>query len=195
MANPEATRTKGTRKKGAQVQTGLGSAAATTTVRTGGGGPTATGGYNFQAAVTAIAMTYAACGARLSWLEGLIDDTPVSVASETGSGGDDLRLVLTGGATVDVQVKKGLTQGASLWTALVNLGEAINAGKVDFGVLVVSPSSSAPVREQLAADLVLIAEGGSPEVDDPGQTLVTKFKDAGLDAQSICAKLRIATVS
>src|SRR5258708_6359438 len=36
-----------------------------------GGGPAATSGYNYQAAVTAIAMAYALRGASLGWLEGL----------------------------------------------------------------------------------------------------------------------------
>lgn len=161
----------------------------------GGGGPTASGGFNYQAAVTAIVMTYAVRGARLGWLDGLAFDAPISVASETGSGGDDLRLVLADDAIVEAQVKKGLTQGPSLWSALLALAASLAAGKAQFGVLVVSPSSSAPVRDRLAKDIILIAEGSQPKADGPGAAFLKKLKAEGWDPQALCAKLRIVTVA
>ena len=161
----------------------------------GGGGPTAGGGYNYQAAVTSIALAFAARGAPLGWLAGLAHDVPVSVASETGSGGDDIRLVLAGGEVVDVQVKRGLTKGASLWGALIDLAKVLDAGAAQFGVLVVDGSSSGTIREDLSKDIHLLAQGAKVKAASPGADLATRLRSAGLDPKTVCGRLRIETVS
>lgn len=162
---------------------------------TGGGGPTASGGFNYQAAVTAIAMTYALRGLPLQWLDGLVADTVSSVASETGEGGDDIRLILVNGSVVEVQVKKGLTKGASLWTALRDLARALAADTAQFGVLVVSPGSSATVREDIAKEIVALGEGRTPKAGSAGEDLAEGLRKEGWDPGVICARLRIVTVA
>ncbi len=167
----------------------------TTRKSSGGGGPTASGGFNFQAAVTAIVMSSALRGVALRWLEGLAQDIPVRVAAETGSGGDDLRLVFNDGSIAEVQVKKGLTQGASLWDALLDLAKPLAEGAAQYGVLVVSPNSSGPVRVDLATDVVAIGEGRPIEEGRPGAVLIAKLKASGRDPQAVCRKLRVVTIA
>lgn len=163
--------------------------------KTGGGGPTASGGFNFQAAATAIALSHALRGIPLNWLEGLAADTPISVAAETGGGGDDLRLVLKAGLIVEAQVKKGLTAGAHLWTALMDLAAALAEGKAQFGLLLVSTTTSGTIRQGLAADLVRMGEGALPKAGSLGAKFFDRLKARGLDRQEICARLRIVTLS
>jgi hypothetical protein len=162
---------------------------------TGGGGPTASGGFNYQAAVTAIAMAHALRGLPLNWLEGLASDTALAIASETGQGGDDLRLMLADGSAVEVQVKKGLSKGGSLWVALMDLARPLAAGEAQYGVLVVSPGSSATVRVELAKDIIALGEGRDLKVGAVGAELVKRIRLAGWDPQAISGRLRVVTVA
>lgn len=84
--------------------------------REGGGGPAASGGFNFQAAVNAIALAHALQAMPLGWLDGLAADAPVTVASETGAGGDDLRLTFEDGSVAEAEIKQGLRAGKDLWS-------------------------------------------------------------------------------
>nr|WP_051130210.1 pirin family protein [Brevundimonas naejangsanensis] len=160
-----------------------------------GGGPTAAGGYNYQAAVTAIALAYAGRGAPLGWLDGLADDTPREVACETGRGGDDIRLTLVNGDRVEIQVKKGLSAGAALTDALTDLATVLADGSAAFGVLAVCPFSSRTVAQGLAADIIRLGQDPSAEIDP----LAADFRDSltagGLDIAGVCGRLRIVTVA
>lgn len=118
--------------------------------RTGGGAATA-GGMNFQAAATAIAYVAVARGRPLGWLGAVEEDIPVAIEAETESGGDDLRLELANGASVEIQVKKGLRAGKHLWEALDAL--AVAAAENVACVLLISPSSSTTIRTGLAQDI------------------------------------------
>ena len=92
------------------------------------GGSAATGGINFQAAVTAIAAVHLSRGIALNWLPGLVLDVPVSLLAETGGSGDDIRLVLKDGQLVEAQVKRGLAAGARLWEPMKSMAKAIVNG-------------------------------------------------------------------
>ena len=72
------------------------------------GGAAGAGGFNFQAAISAIAYVHSLRGTPVQWIEGLTASFPASVSSETGGPGDDISLELADGSTVEVQVKKGL---------------------------------------------------------------------------------------
>lgn len=116
------------------------------------GGAATAGGMNFQASVTAIACSHMLADRPLNWLPGLVADTPDRIEAETGGSGDDIGIVLRGGDTVEVQVKKGLSKGNKLWSTLESLARAIDGGSCDYGVLVVCPNSSANIRVKLAQD-------------------------------------------
>lgn len=159
------------------------------------GGAATGGGINFQATVTAIAYAYMLRGRRLGWLDGLQDDVPVSVAAETGGGGDDIQLILRGGKCCDVQVKRGLRRGEDLWKSLLAMGAAISEGKIDFGVLVVSSSSSKTIREELANAIPRIGDGRTDNLSEIAEILLSKLKSTGLAPELVCQGLRIVTVS
>ncbi len=159
------------------------------------GGAATGGGINFQAAVTAIAYTYTLRGRRLGWLSGLQEDVPVSVAAETGSGGDDIRMTLRDGKRCDVQAKRGLRRGGDLWASLLAMGTAIVCGRIDFGVLAVSSSSSGTIREDLANAIFRIGDGRTDNLPEIAETFLTKLTAAGLSPAQVCRALRIVTLS
>jgi energy-coupling factor transporter ATP-binding protein EcfA2 len=159
-----------------------------------GGGPAAAGGYNYQAAVTGIAMAHALSGAPLGWLDGLLFDAPCEIGSETGGGGDDIRLTFGTGDVAEAQVKKGLRAGKDLKAALAGLAEAIHSGKIAFGCLIVDPSSSRTVTHLLAADLIRLAEDTDAKVGTLAAKFRTHLSSSNMDVQSVCSRLRIVTV-
>lgn len=163
------------------------------TYRRAGGAATGSG-MNFQAATTAIANICMARGQPLLWLAGLVDDTPIAVEAETGGSGDDIRLFLKDTRTVEVQVKKGLNKGAKLWTSLLKLAAAITKGDVDFGVLVVSSTSSSTITNNLANDIVRIGDGRTDGLSSIGAMLSAKLAAAGINGRVACMHLRIQTV-
>src|SRR5215471_16141050 len=118
------------------------------------GGSAPASGIDFQAAVTAIAAIAVARGIPIRWLEGVVDDTPVSISAETCGPGDDLRLDLSNTDIVEVQAKRGLAAGDRLWSALIELAGGITSKSISHGVLVVSPDSSKSIRKDLARDIV-----------------------------------------
>ena len=79
------------------------------------GGSAGAGGTNLHASVAAIAAVNLLARRPLSWLADLERDVPIEIWCETGGSGDDLRLVLENGHTVEAQVKKGLHRGAEQW--------------------------------------------------------------------------------
>jgi len=149
---------------------------------------------NFQAAVSAIAYVYMARGQRLSWLEKMTEDVPVAVDAETGGAGDDIRLLLKSGETVEVQVKKGLRSGNELWDSLTGLASANKAGLIDYGVLIVSPTSSNTITEDLAKDIVRLGDGRSDNLSDIATKLVAKLNALGLSVADSCQHIRIHTI-
>ena len=162
--------------------------------RSAGGAATASG-MNFQAAVTAIAAIQLARGMPLHWLEGIVEDIPAALYAETGGAGDDIRIQFRNDTVAEAQIKRGLAVGTRLWEPLLALSKAINAGEISYGVLVVSPTSSRTIREQLARDIVRIGDGRIDGLGALASQLVTKLAAVGLAAASVCKRLRIMTIS
>jgi len=159
------------------------------------GGAATGGGMNFQYATTAIAFVQMARGRPLRWLEGLVDDTPVAVDAETGGPGDDIRLLLANGDTVEVQVKKGLQIGDDFWDALLKLARGVTIGTAHFGVLAVSPRSSSTITDHLSVDIERIGQGRTDGLSEHAGMLLWKLQDAGIEANAACARLRIQTIA
>lgn len=157
------------------------------------GGAAAGGGFNFQAAVTAMTGAHLIRGAALGWLPGAAEDIPVAVSAESGGAGDDIRVELAAGGIVEVQVKKGLRATAELWDALLLLAHAVVDGSIAYGVLVVSPCSSRTISK-LAADLRRLADGRTDALTALGQRWHTLLGTHGIPVEAACARLRIHTV-
>lgn len=159
------------------------------------GGAAAGGGLNFQAAVTAVAMSYMLSAQPIRWLENLVLDHIISVEAETGTGGDDIKLGLVGGETVEIQVKKGLRATEDLWSALLPIAEAIAKDTRVYGLLAVCPESSATIRTGLQRDLMAIGDGHTEHLSQLGKQWVVRLTAAGLDPAVVCSRLRIRTIS
>lgn len=180
--SPKSTKSSGTSRK-------------TDSKRRVAGGAATGGGINFQAAVTTIAFSYLLRGRPLKWVEGLHDDVPVSVAAETGGSGDDIRLLLRGGKSCEIQVKRGLRSGDDLWNSLIAMGRAIIQSATDFAVLAVSPTSSQTIQQELATAIVRIGEGRTDNLPTIATTFLNKVTAEGLNSRTICQAMRIVTVS
>ncbi|WP_320041449.1 NACHT domain-containing protein [uncultured Desulfobacter sp.] len=159
------------------------------------GGAATGGGINFQAAVSAIACVYMIRGIQASWLEKIADDVPVAIDAETGGAGDDIRLLVKSGKIVEAQVKKGLRSGSKLWDSLISMATAVKARKIDYGLLIVSPTSSNTITEQLANDIIRLGDGRSDNISKIGTQLVEKLTEKGLSVLDSCKCIRIKTIN
>jgi hypothetical protein len=149
---------------------------------------------NFQAAVTAIATIYLARGRPLGWLEGHVDDVPISLLAETGGSGDDVQLRYRDGLVAEIQIKRGLQAGERLWSTLLKLSGAIHSRAISYGVLIVSPDSSRTITQALARDIKRLADGRTDRLSEVAETFQSKLAAVGLPIQMVCERLRIVTI-
>lgn len=163
------------------------------TRRNAGGAATASG-MNFQAAVTAIAGSHLLLGASLGWLDGLVEDIPTAIWAETGGPGDDIRIELRNGEVLEAQVKRGLSRGNKLWEAMLALATGLDAGTIQYGVLIVSPDTSNTIWTQLSADSRRLGEGRTDGLSEIGLEWLSRLNAAKLSVGAVCARLRINVV-
>lgn len=159
------------------------------------GGSATAGGINFQTAVTGIVEVHAAVGARLDWLSGVAHDVPALISAETGGAGDDVGIRFADGTYAEVQVKRGLSAGQLMWDLLLRLAAALHVGSADYGVLVVCPDSSRPVRHELARDLQRLAGGRSDDLKPITQKFDLMLRRAGFCVNTVAQRLRIVTLN
>ena len=159
------------------------------------GGAAGAGGFNFQAAITAIAYVHSLQGTPVQWTKGLTASPPVSVSSETGGPGDDISLELADRSTVEVQVKKGLKDTKAFWAVVDSLSEGINSGRCTYGILVVCPFSSNIICRDFAKAIRRISNERYDGPSKQQSKLIERLKQKGYDPAKICTRLRIQTVS
>ncbi|NIF28888.1 hypothetical protein F3J44_21220 [Pantoea sp. Tr-811] len=159
-----------------------------------GGGAAFGGGANFQAQLTAIVAAHVLGGKPLGWLEGICDDRPVAVWAESEGPGDDLRIELLDGSSIEVQAKKGLERGDKLWAPLLRLAKAIHENQIAYGILVVASDTSATIRKNLADDIERIGQGRTDRLSVIGADLLSRLDKQGTPAIGICSSLRIREV-
>ena len=160
------------------------------------GGSAAGGGFNFQAALGAIAGVHALRGTPVLWTDGLSASPPCSISFETGGPGDDISLELADGSTVEIQARKGLRADRQrFWPALDALCEGIAADRCSYGILIVCPHSSVPVRKGYASACRRIGEGRNDGASVEQTELFDRLLSRGYDPAKICARIRIRTVS
>ena len=159
------------------------------------GGAATAGGMNFQATVTAIAMVSMVRGIPLGWLDGIAQDIPVEVLTETGGSGDDLRIRFHDGTVGEAQIKRGLAAGARLWDPLLSLSKAIHQGAIRYGLLIVSPDSSQTIQRTLARDIGRLGDGRTDDLGELATRLVSKLTADGVPIATVCSRLRIVTAN
>ena len=159
------------------------------------GGPAVAGGFSFQASVGAIASIHTLRGTPVQWTEGLAGAVPCAVSFETSGPGDDLSLQLADGSIVEMQVKKGLRADRRFWSAVDALCEGIHRNRCDYGILIVCPNSSTPVKRGYSQALERIGAGRSDGASPEQQRMTSQLVTRGYDAEAVCARIRIRTVS
>lgn len=159
------------------------------------GGAAAAGGFDFQAAVGAIAYVHALRGIPVHWTEDWTASPPTAVSFETGGPGDDISLTLADGSTVEIQVKKGLRASERFRSALESLCEGIRSERCDYGILAVCPHSSLPVRKHFALALRRLGDQSSVAPSEHQRKLRKFVTEKGYDAAKICSRIRIKTIS
>lgn len=121
-------------------------------------GSGAGGGFDYQAEAFAFLAAHALSGHPLDWFDDE-NDVPVAISQETSGPGDDLRVETGEGYPVEVQVKHGLQKDRRFWTSI----ERLLGGLVDESalrsVLLVDPSSSRALLEDLRQDFLRLAGG------------------------------------
>ena len=159
------------------------------------GGAAAAGGFGFQANIGAIAGIHTLRGTPVQWTDDLTGMAPVSVSFETAGPGDDLSLQLSDGCIVEIQVKKGLRADRRFWSALGALCDGIQSNRCSYGILVVCPNSSNPVRKGYALALKRIGAGRKDGASPEQKRLASYLAERGYDAETVCARIRIRMVS
>ena len=159
------------------------------------GGAAAAGGFRFQVNLGAIAYIHMLRGTPVQWTDGLTGAAPCAVSFETSGPGDDLSLKLTDGSIVEIQAKKGLRADTRFWSALDALCEGIRCGRCNYGILIVCPNSSAPVRQGYARALGRIGDGRNDGASLEQRMLANRLAEKGYDAETICTRIRIRMVS
>lgn len=156
------------------------------------GGSAGGGGYDYQAEAYTLVAAKILAEESLNWPETGCDRVPVSIRLETGSGGDDLRIMLHQGATIEVQAKRGLKQTHDLWHALMGLAQAVNADSSTYGVLLTTTDASTSVKNHLKEGIIKLGQG----IEDDLPVVVRKFfkclQDNGFEnVPSVCSRIRI----
>lgn len=155
------------------------------------GGSATAGGINFQAATSSIVYSHILEGSPLNWLSGLIKDVPIALSAETGQSGDDIALEFVGGVKAEAQVKKGLTKSKRLWEPLLEMAQAINERKLDYGILVVCPDSSNSIKSQLSKDIIRVGQGRLDNLKGITIDFLSKLDECQIPHQNVCKKMRI----
>lgn len=159
------------------------------------GGSAAVGGFGFQATIGAIAGIHTLRGTPVQWTEGLAGAAPCAVSFETSGPGDDLSMELADGGVVEIQVKRGLRADVRFWSAVDALCEGIHDNRCDYGILIVCPNSSVPVKRGYSRALERIGAGRSDGASPEQQRMTSHLVASGYDAESIAARIRIRMVS
>ena len=159
------------------------------------GGSAAAGGFDFQAALGAIAYVHTLRGSAISWTDDWTASPPTAVSFETGGPGDDISLTHADGTNVEIQARKGLSASGRFWSALVSLCEGIASGRCDCGILAVCPQSSGPVRRQYALALRRLGDQRGDHPSEQQARLATFLTDKGYDVAEVCSRIRVKTIS
>ena len=158
------------------------------------GGAAAAGGFDFQAALGAIAYIHVLRGTPTHWADSWTASPPTAVSFETAGPGDDISLTLADDSTVEIQARKGLRASRRFWSALESLCEGIDSNRCHYGVLAVCPQSSLPVRKHYAIALRRIGEKRDDHPSTQQDKLARFLAKKGYDAAEVCSRIRIKTV-
>ncbi|MGB5862740.1 MAG: hypothetical protein WBG95_00405 [Sulfitobacter sp.] len=152
------------------------------------GGAAAAGGISFQALGTVVCFSAILTGRVPAWINAQKIN---AVLAETGGPGDDIVLETNDGP-IEIQAKKGLTGGKKLWDALRPLVNGLDADPNLHAVLLVDPTTSSTIKNDLTRDLGRIADGRRDDLTRIGQTTLKMLNEWGLPPTEIARRLVVA---
>jgi hypothetical protein len=155
------------------------------------GGSAGGGGYDYQAEAWALVAAKILAEESLNWVESGCDRVPVSIRTETGEGGDDLRITLRSGARIEAQAKRGLRRGKRLWDALMALACAVEADEESHGVLLTTTDASNTIRKHLKQGIIKVGEGITEDLPDIVREFIDRLHKTGINDLSICSRIRV----
>jgi energy-coupling factor transporter ATP-binding protein EcfA2 len=155
------------------------------------GGSAGGGGYDYQAEAYALIASKILAQESVNWVETGCDRVPVSIQMETGTGGDDLRITLRSGVTIDLQAKRGLQRSDDLWCALIALAHTVQHDDQAYGVLLTNTEASRTVRIELRSGVEKIGQGVMGDLPEIVEDFLGRLKVIGITDFSLCARIRI----
>ncbi len=156
------------------------------------GGSAGGGGYDYQAEAWALVAAKILAQEGFNWVESGCDQVPISIRTETGSGGDDLQITLQSGARIELQAKRGLRKGGRLWDALLPLARAVEADVNAYGVLLTTTANTSnTVRTDLTVGIIRVGEGITDDFPDIVQDFLNRLQKADINVRSVCSRIRI----
>jgi len=162
------------------------------------GGKAGAGGYNFQAHAT-VAL-YVSLLSGHPFAAGRIPAhwaplRPKAVSMETGSGGDDLRVLLGDGSCLEAQVRRSASSGAKLFEAFEKIIHALIPSPHWRGALICGDGSSLAVRVHLQEDLARLASGRRDDIRGITLQLEDYLRTRGIDLASMADRLTVIGLS
>jgi energy-coupling factor transporter ATP-binding protein EcfA2 len=152
------------------------------------------GGYEYQARVTAYVAAHILTKQKLGWIEHSTGDIPIAVAAETNGVGDDIKITLEDSTTVEVQVKHGLKKDQDFWDAIVKLGRGLAANPSLYCILVTDSTASGTFKDQLRKDLKRLGQGRNDDLKEITKEVIKKFAQNGiLNDKSLFEQLQLVT--
>ncbi len=149
------------------------------------GGISVTTGAEFQASLTAYIAVRMLLGWPLNWLDGGAD-IPASVAGEVSGPGDDIRVLLQNGRSLEIQAKRTLSGKVDLVATVQKmLLEQHSIAHEHEIVLVVGGGTHSQIRDEFATDV----RHFRADRHDRRRTMLTGLLDALPEAHSVLARL------
>ncbi len=147
-------------------------------------------GVNYQASVIAYVFVHALTDTKLRWLP-LADDTPSAIAGEVHGPGDDARVEFRAGtAPIEIQAKFGLKPQKCI-EAFQTIRDASTPSDDTLVWLVVDPTSSPAVRNELSRDLDRLRTGRTDSLRQLTQGILSAL---GSRADDVMRRTHILTL-
>ncbi|MBS3027633.1 MAG: NACHT domain-containing protein [Dolichospermum sp. DET50] len=153
------------------------------------------GGYEYQARVTAYVAAHILTQQKLGWIEHSNPDIPIAVAAETNGPGDDIKITLEDGTTVEVQVKHRLQKNEKFWKAILKLAHGLAENPYLYCILLTDSTASGTFKDELRQDLKRLGQGRTDDLTGITDEVINEFAKKGIpDNQSLFRRLLIIVV-
>ena len=153
------------------------------------------GGYEYQARVTAYVAAHILTQQKLGWIEHSNPDIPIAVAAETNGPGDDIKITLEDGTTVEVQVKHRLQKNEKFWKAILKLAQGLAENPHLYCILLTDSTASGTFKDELRQDLKRLGQGRTDDLTGITHEVINEFAKKGIpDNPSLFRRLLIIVV-